>query len=85
MAQVWANVHLKGSAPEIINFIEIVKAICVLVLNRCLGRPQLCHDCDRGSMEESAVFANVKKNKAIAVQRSPFHENFINIVPNSVV
>jgi hypothetical protein len=29
MAQVWANVHLKGSAPENIIFIEIVKAICV--------------------------------------------------------
>jgi hypothetical protein len=36
-----------------------------------------------GRMEEPAVFANVKKNKAVAVQRSPFHEDFIYIVPNS--
>jgi hypothetical protein len=32
-----------------------------------------------------AVFANVKKNKAVAVKQSPFHENFIYTVPNSVV
>jgi hypothetical protein len=38
-----------------------------------------------GSMEGPAVFANAKKNKAVAVQRSPLHENFIYTVPNSVV
>ncbi len=69
MAPVWAKcVHLKRSAPENIIFIEIVKAICVLALNRCLGGLQLCHDCDLGVWRKPAVFANVKKNKAVAVQ-----------------
>ncbi len=76
MAPVWAKrVHLKGSAPENNIFIEIVKAICVLALNRCLGGLQLCHGCDLG----------VWRNLQLQFNDRLFHGNFINTVPYSVV
>jgi hypothetical protein len=38
-----------------------------------------------GSIEGPAVFANIKKNKVCSSTIAYFHENFINIVPDSAV
>ena len=65
-------------------YIEIVKCYLCLVLNHCLGGPQL--PCLRhGTIEGPAMFANIKKNKCLQFNDLLFFGDFINTVQDSAV
>ncbi len=61
------------------------QVLSVFSLEQLLGGTSTLPCLRPGSIEGPAVFANIKKNKACSSTIAFFHENFINIVPDSAV